>query len=403
MKQETPKPSYSSQSFVFSAEDLADYTQVREKVSAGGKYVRYGADNKWPLFVVSLLDKSPIHKAIIDRKIQLVLGTSFEMKNLTDTFLQNNPDIEETYKKALIDYVILGYFSLKIYPNKAGDKIARIQHCDATSVRSGVRNEEGKIEKYYISDDWTSKTRPSIKEYPKFNPEQIGKEVSIFVYNSYTPSSKYYSVPSYNAAINDIVVDGEISKFHLANIDNGFNPSVHIRVNKDIEDPIIRDEEAENIYTNYKGSLRAGEAFITFNSPEEKGIEVNPINSNTNDEKFLSLYEKTVQSILSAHSVTSPLLFGIKTTGQLGGSTELLEAQELFTNSFVSPTRTLLTGIFTSLFELAEMSNVEITFEDVPIISNKFSEATLSKILTVNEMRKLAGYEPIDNGNILLT
>ena len=398
----TVNPSYSQKSFAFSAEDLADYTQVREKVSPGGKYVRYGKDNQWPQFVSSLLDRSPIHKAIIDRKIQLVLGSSFEVQNLSEAFATNDPNLEEVIRRCTIDYIVYGYFSFLVHPNKAGDIVASIKHIDASTVRSGVRNEEGNVTKWYVSDDWTSKTRPSIKEYNVFDSTVRSKEVTIFVYNSYIPANKYYSVPSYNAAINDIVVDGEISKFHLANIDNGFHPSMHIKVNKDIQDPAIRDEEAENIYANYKGSLRAGEAFITFNAPEEKGIEVNPIGSNDNDAKFLPLFDKTVQSILSAHSVTSPLLFGIKTTGQLGGGTELIEAQELFSNSFVQPTRNLISDIFLGMLNFAGQDKVDIVFEDIPIISNKFSEATLSKILTINEMRKLAGYDEIPTGNQLL-
>jgi hypothetical protein len=41
------------------------------------------------------------------------------------------------------------------------------------------------------------------------------------------------------------------------------------------------------------------------------------------------------EEILIGHSVTSPLLFGIRTEGQLGGRTELLEALAIFQSTYI--------------------------------------------------------------------
>ena len=38
-----------------------------------------------------------------------------------------------------------------------------------------------------------------------------------------------------------------------------------------------------------------------------------------------------------SHRVTSPMLFGIKTEGQLGGRSELIEAYEAFQTSYIEP------------------------------------------------------------------
>lgn len=401
MSNKKPTMSYDAEQFKFSVDSLADYAQKREQKSYNQKFVKYGKDNLYPNFITSLLERSPIHKSIIDRKIQLTIGSSIEITGLSDKFMEFNPNFIESIKKSIIDYLILGYFAVKCTPNRAGSILSSLSHLDASYVRMGVKDEDDTIEKYFVSPNWANKTRPLIEEFNKFDPNNLSEE-TLFVYSSYLPTGTYYPLPSYAAAINDIITDGEISKFHLANLDNGFHPSVHIKVNKVFEDPELRVIEAQNLYENFKGSLRAGEAFITFNNPDEKGVEINPLDSNSSDEKFLSLYDKTIQSILSAHSVTSPLLFGIKTTGQLGGGNELVEAQELFMNSVVIPTRNIFSTVFQDLLTFAGETDVNIEFKDLTIVSNKFTEATLSKILTINEMRRLAGYDDLPSGNVLI-
>jgi hypothetical protein len=52
---------------------------------------------------------------------------------------------------------------------------------------------------------------------------------------------------------------------------------------------------------------------------------------------FMQLNEQVQQEILMSHRVTSPMLFGIKTEGQLGGRNELIEAYEAFQTSYVEP------------------------------------------------------------------
>ena len=49
------------------------------------------------------------------------------------------------------------------------------------------------------------------------------------------------------------------------------------------------------------------------------------------------VYFMVLQKILTAHRIVSPMLLGIRTEGQLGGRTELLEAQALFLKNVIEP------------------------------------------------------------------
>ena len=43
------------------------------------------------------------------------------------------------------------------------------------------------------------------------------------------------------------------------------------------------------------------------------------------------------QTILTAHRITSPMILGIKTEGQLGGRSEILDSYQLFLQTVIIP------------------------------------------------------------------
>ena len=52
------------------------------------------------------------------------------------------------------------------------------------------------------------------------------------------------------------------------------------------------------------------------------------------------------QKILTSHRITSPMLVGIKTEGQLGGRTEMLEAMALFQENVIKPKQSDILSVF---------------------------------------------------------
>ena len=59
-----------------------------------------------------------------------------------------------------------------------------------------------------------------------------------------------------------------------------------------------------------------------------------------------------INQILTAHGVTSPMLFGIKTSGQLGGSNELDVAYRIFLNTEIKPIQKKLEKYFNILLSI---------------------------------------------------
>ena len=55
------------------------------------------------------------------------------------------------------------------------------------------------------------------------------------------------------------------------------------------------------------------------------------------DGYYTTINDMSIQQILTAHRITSPMLLGIKTEGQLGGRAELIDARVLFEHNVIEP------------------------------------------------------------------
>ena len=88
---------------------------------------------------------------------------------------------------------------------------------------------------------------------------------------------------------------------------------------------------------NYGGSGNAGSLmYMDVDSPEN-APKIEPIPQNGADGYYTTINDLTVQKILTAHRITSPMLLGIKTEGQLGGRAEMIDAMQLFQHNVIEP------------------------------------------------------------------
>jgi hypothetical protein len=135
------------------------------------------------------------------------------------------------------------------------------------------------------------------------------------------------------------------------NIKNGLAPSIAITTFTNGTDDDRRSIENQ-LRLQYQGSSQAGQMFyMDVASIEEKPI-IEPIPQNGADGYYVAINDMVVQKILTAHRITSPMLLGIKTEGQLGGATEMLDAYHLFLNMVIKPYQQDILGVFEEVLEL---------------------------------------------------
>ena len=305
-------------------------------------YVRYGEHNEFPFFLQALANRSSLHNAIISSKVDYSYASGCVLSDeaLATQLFVNHPnpyeDMNSIYRKCLYDYILYGAFALNIIWSNDGENIAEIYHIDASNIRSGKKNEHGLVDEYFYCEDWTKST-PRYKSVPAYRPDnRQGSQLLYF--KEYRPGTFYYALPSYVGALNYIMIDAEISNFHLSHIINGMAPNYMITFTNGVPSEEERRKIKGQFISEYTGTDNAGKFLLNFTDDPTKVPDVKTLSADNLDEQFLQLSDQVLQNILSGHKIVSPMLVGIKSDGISFGSGEEIEnAYNIYYENVIKP------------------------------------------------------------------
>ena len=322
-------------------------------------YISFGNDNGFPNKLIDLMNYSSIHGTCVNATVDSIIGNGLT-SNMPETLDFANYEKEswnDILKKVAKDLKLFGGFALEIIWSKDRTAIAEVYHIDFSYLRAKEKNFRGKIPGYYIWDEWNginsyvNQSLEDIPFLPSFNPDKRVEEPSqIYTFQSYRPGMRYYPVPDYIGALKVIELDAQVDNFHLNNITNGVVPSLAITTFTN-----ANEEEREAIEimlrNQYGGTENAGSLiYMDVDSPENAPV-ITPIQSNGTDEYYTSINDLVTQKILTAHRITSPMMLGIKTEGQLGGRQEVQDAYLLFTNTVIKPFQQIILDCFDEILK----------------------------------------------------
>jgi hypothetical protein len=264
---------------------------------------------------------------------------------------------------------------------------------DYYKVRTNSDNSE-----FYVSDNWLKNDnvnpRPDYETYPAFDPNNpTGSQILYF--KEYRAGVNTYSLPDYRGAISYIELDISIGEYHLNTINNGMFSSKLINLNGGKVSQEEEDRIERQFQNKFSGSKNAGKFMLAFNDSKENEPSIIDL-SGTELDKHFDLLNLTVQTeIFSGHKITSPMLFGIKTEGQLGGRSEMREAYQLFQNTYVNAKQRALEEVVNYLFKFNDII-ADLELKPTEPISFEFSEAIISANMTQDEIREKLGLAPIE-------
>lgn len=291
-------------------------------------YIEYGENNLYPDYLTYLFNKSAKHGAIVSGKAFYIFGEGYENGDVIVNRLGDS--LNDISKKAILDVEIYGGFRLEIIWNAIG-KVKEIYHVDYSTIRVGKRGG------YYFKESWDKLNNDEPVPIPAFNPS-VPTGSQIYSYNEYRPKTRYYPLPQYVGANNWFETDIEISKYYLSAIRNGMTPSKMIQFFKGEPTEDKKREIEQRMTKKFSGAENAGKFLLVFNDANaSKSVEVTDLSATDLDKHMIELNKTCQQEIFSGHRVTSPMLFGIKTEGQLGGNPELKTAYELFQVTYSKP------------------------------------------------------------------
>lgn len=326
------------------------------KEKSDGKYVRSGDDNNFPQHLIELYNRSSIHAAAVNAIVEGIVGGGLTANE--EAFIEkankHNETWNDIFDKAATDFYLHGSFALEIIWSRDRSRIAEIYHIDFSTIRAEEKDHRGHIPGYFISDEWKkyTKVNEEVHYLPVYNPNLKAEQPSqIYVSKNYRPGQQYYPLPTYNGALKVIELDTAVDNWHVSNINNGLAPSLAITTFMGASVDDIRIVE-ESLRANYGGTENAGSLlYMDVDSPEN-APKIEPIPQNGADSYYSDLNDMTVQKILTAHRITSPMLLGIKTEGQLGGRDEMIDAMLLFQHNVIEPLQQDILRCFETLLEV---------------------------------------------------
>jgi hypothetical protein len=124
----------------------------------------------------------------------------------------------------------------------------------------------------------------------------------------------------------------------------------------------------------YTSTNNAGKIFLFFSENPETAPVISPIPNNASDAWYSNMSPQIDQTILTAWGISSPMLLGIKTSGQLGGRTEMLDAYNLFLQTRIIPIQEDMLKTFEKLLFLRDKKVIKLGIEQNQILPDEVQD-----------------------------
>lgn len=387
-----------------------DASQPVFQEKKGQPYIMYGEKNDYPNYLLYLFNNSAKHSAIINGKVDYIIGKGWsyekegtppDQQAILDAFIKKVNAKGESLKavmgKLAVDLELFNGGYLNIVWN-VKQEIASIYHLDYTTVRSNKDNTE-----FYVSDEWVKYDKtgtykqnqnPDYKNFCAYNEDN--KEGSQILYvKNYHPGIDIYTLPNYRGSITWLEVDVEIGAYHLNNVKGGFFANKLINFNNGT--PTAEGQAViEKMFTDRYAGTRARKFILAFNNDSTRAATVTDLNVSESDKIFDLLNKTGQQEIFTGHRITSPILFGIKTEGQLGGRSEIRDSYEIFKNTYVNGRQQTLEEVI-NMLSANNGITTPLLIQPTEPISFEFSEATQAQNMSKDEIREKMGLAPVED------
>ena len=369
-----------------------------------GKFITYGAFNEYPYYLLDNYRRSSKHNAIVNGKVNYIVGggwqpgekmTVEQQARYAKFFdgLSEHDDLNDITEKLVLDLELFNGFAVAVTWNKMGT-IAKMEHIPFEKIRVDKDERMFQVADWY--DDAMVQLYPKIgdvEKIPAFDADnRIGKQ--LFYYRVYAAGVKSYPLPEYMGGLAYIEADCQIANFHVNNLKNNFWGGYLINFNNGIPTPEEQGDIERQIKRKFSGTDNAGRFVVTFNDDMSKAPTLEPLTPSDMDKQFEILNKTVQQEIFISHRVVNPMLFGVKTEGQLGGRQEMVEAYELFKATYVNDRVRKVERMINYLASFNGVEGIEL----IPIepITERLSEQALLQIMTPEELREKAGLPALE-------
>ena len=404
--------------------NLSSYTTPTVVEDNRKEWVAYGADNAYYSHLIDRYNGSATNNAIINGMSVMIYG-----KGLHATDASRKPDqyaqmkalfSRKCMRKVTFDLKALGQAAFQVIYNKDKSKVVQVEHMPIETLRFEKMNEDGEIEGYFYSKDWSKIRKKGFEptRIPAFGYGQKGEALEIYCIKPYRSGFYYYSPVDYQGAIPYASLEEEVANYHLNNIKNSLSPSMLINFNNGVPPEEERELIERRIHEKYSGTSNSGNVILAFNDNKDMAATIDPIQLSDAAEQYQFLADESMRKLMVGHRVTSPMLMGIKDNSGLGNNAdELKTASLLFHNTVIKPIQELIIDAVDDILaineialniyfktlqpleltaDIAEDVKEELSKDDLrPFLDDKLAHEMLDALADLGEDEP-EGYELID-------
>lgn len=359
------------------------------KEERGSDYIKFGLDDKYPAYLINLLDKSAKHGSIVKSKTTYIFGGGMKADQpnpASEIFIKRyNPLV----KKSILDVEAFGMGYIQCIPTRDG-KGWGFYHMSYERVRM---NKDHSL--FYYKKDWQDK-REIRQEFNAFDPAI--KRNSVLMFKEYSPGQPYYGLPGFVASCNYIESDIQVSKHTLTNAKGGFSATKFINFFNG-EPNEAQKRSIDKRFTNDFTGAEGKKIIIGYNNPSTTAPTIDDLGaSDLTKEDFSAVDNLISTNLYAGHQVTNPALFGIPpaTSRSLGNDAgnELKMAFDMFKNTYVAGKKLQIESIINFLASAANIGT-NISLIDVEPVGYEFTEATLLQVAPRSWLLEKLGIDPL--------
>jgi hypothetical protein len=324
--------------------NLAQYEapQIIESKQKG--YVTFGENNSYFQFLIDRYRKSATNQSIINNVTRLMYGkglgvidASRKPSEYAQVMALFNKDC---LRKLCFDLKTLGQCAIQVHYNDKHDKILKAFHIDMNLLAPEKCDDEGKINKWYYSNNWEDIKKFPPKPFATFRSSN--DKIEILVIRPYAIGMKYFSLPDYVAGTAYALLEEEVADYLIGEAQTRFSGTTVVNFNNgqpDIETQNLLQQQIKNKLTGSKGQR----VIVGFNNNKETATTVESIALNDAPDLYSQMSLECERKIMVSHSITSGLLLGLGSANGFGSNAdELKNAFVLFDNMVIRPLQQLL-------------------------------------------------------------
>ena len=329
--------------------NLSSYTTPQVKEDNRKQWVEYGDDNMYYEYLINRYNGSATNNAIINGVTELIYGKGV---GATDASQKPNEYAQmismfskHCLRRICFDLKALGQATFQVIYNEDKTQVAQVEHFPVETLRYEKCNEDGEVEAYWYSKDWTKIRKKGYEpeRIPAFGFGEQGDKIEIFCIRPYRAGFYYYSPVDYQGGLQYAELEEEVANFHLNNVRSGLHPSMLINFNNGVPSDEERELIERKIINKFSGSSNAGKFILAFNDSADTQASIEPVQLSDASNQYEFLAEESREKLMVAHRITSPFLLGIKDGSGLGSNAdEIKTASLLFQNTVIRATQELI-------------------------------------------------------------